>query len=405
METNDKYEKGDEKHINETKKFILKDKYGNEIVNMEAIQDNFIMNIIQFKIKADYTLQNTLNILLLKLFDNSNDIGMNDEDFFIGLEIIKRINKNNNKNSPVLKLFNFYPKGIFEDDYFTINHPDFKEFLKDIGSDDSIYKNKIIIVPLTISFLYSLFLIYNSKIYIMDFGLVNITDDIALNNQKNLNIIEEKITNFIISKKYNFFEIWNIIDKLKEGVDIDEDIKKNINKNDQDILFKLIDNYELARNKFLRVRIMKENPRLDPSIFQNSNLAENVKILNIYNIQGSQACGYFCWAAIYLLINNNYNIEYIISSSNNGIFQIKVAKILCDYFFKDDQVLFKINEDISSNDYRIYYYDNNKIGIKKNFDAFKIKLNDNNYQLLKPDYCIDINMIHNMLVDIGYNII
>ena len=30
---------------------------------------------------------------------------------------------------------------------------------------------------------------------------------------------------------------------------------------------------------------------------------------------------------------------------------------------------------------------------------------DNNYQLLKPDYCIDINMIHNMLVDIGYNII
>ena len=129
METNDKYEKGDEKHINDTKKFILKDKYGNEIVNMEAIQDNFIMNIIQFKIKADYTLQNTLNILLLKLFDNSNDIGMNDEDFFIGLEIIKRINKNNNKNSPVLKLFNFYPKGIFEDDYFTINHPDFKEFL------------------------------------------------------------------------------------------------------------------------------------------------------------------------------------------------------------------------------------------------------------------------------------
>ena len=150
---------------------------------------------------------------------------------------------------------------------------------------------------------------------------------------------------------------------------------------------------------------MKENPRLNPTIFQNSNLEENVKILNVYNIQGSQTCGYFCWAGFYLLINNNYNIDDIISLSNDGIFQIKVAKIICDDFFKDEQMLFKINEDISNNDYHIYCHDNNKIGIKKNFGTFKIKLNGNNYQLLKPDYCIDINMIHNMLVDIGYKII
>ena len=174
METNDKYEKSDEENINETKNFILKDKYGNEIVNIEVIQGNFIMNIIQFKIKEDYILENALNILLLRLFDNKDDIGMNDEEFFIGLEIMKRINKNNNNNFQILKLFYFYPKGIFEDNYFTINHPDLKQFLKGIDALDSIYKNKIIIVPLTISFHYSLLLIYNSKIYIIDFGLVNI---------------------------------------------------------------------------------------------------------------------------------------------------------------------------------------------------------------------------------------
>ena len=121
----------------------------NEIIKMKISKRGYLYNITEFSLDNNYTLKDALDILMTKLLhDNSDikdkiDIGINDDDFFIGLEIINLINKNKNKNI-VFKFFDFYPKGHACDNYFAIRHPNLKEFLDDILEDDS--ENKIIIL-------------------------------------------------------------------------------------------------------------------------------------------------------------------------------------------------------------------------------------------------------------------
>ena len=355
-----------------------------EVTKMLINQIGNIMNIKEFIIAQNYNLKEAFNILLSNLLINNDflsggikmekDLGINDEEFLIGLEIINRINKNENI---ILKLFNFHPRGLFDDNYFQIKKPNFLQFLADFGKDDDLVYNKIIIVPINILTHFSLLLIYNKKMYILDFGLFFVIDDNKLQIQKELDDYDNRITDYLDNKKYNSSKIWQIIDKYENDSDIKyEEIRNIIEKKDQDNLFNLIKHYKLAKNKIDDIYFLKDNPRIDSKIFKNNNLEENIKILNLYAIQGSQSCGYFCLAAFEFIKRKIYNFENLLELFNDATFQINILKILCNEFIGDDRKIFKINEEMSKIDYYIYIKKNNKIGINKSINELRIKRNN-----------------------------
>lgn len=355
-----------------------------EVTKMLINQIGNIMNIKEFIIAQNYNLKEAFNILLSNLLINNDflsggikmekDLGINDEEFLIGLEIINRINKNENI---ILKLFNFHPRGLFDDNYFQIKKPNFLQFLADFGKDDDLVYNKIIIVPINILTHFSLLLIYNKKMYILDFGLFFVIDDNKLQIQKELDDYDNRITDYLDNKKYNSSKIWQIIDKYENDSDIKyEEIRNIIEKKDQDNLFNLIKHYKLAQNKIDDIYFFKDNPRIDSKIFKNNNLEENIKILNLYAIQGSQSCGYFCLAAFEFIKRKIYNFENLLELFNDATFQINILKILCNEFIGDDRKIFKINEEMSKIDYYIYIKKNNKIGINKSINELRIKRNN-----------------------------
>lgn len=355
-----------------------------EVTKMLINQIGNIMNIKEFIIAQNYNLKEAFNILLSNLLINNDflsggikmekDLGINDEEFLIGLEIINRINKNENI---ILKLFNFHPRGLFDDNYFQIKKPNFLQFLADFGKDDDLVYNKIIIVPINILTHFSLLLIYNKKMYILDFGLFFVIDDNKLQIQKELDDYDNRITDYLDNKKYNSSKIWQIIDKYENDSDIKyEEIRNIIEKKDQDNLFNLIKHYKLAQNKIDDIYFLKDNPRIDSKIFKNNNLEENIKILNLYAIQGSQSCGYFCLAAFEFIKRKIYNFENLLELFNDATFQINILKILCNEFIGDDRKIFKINEEMSKIDYYIYIKKNNKIGINKSINELRIKRNN-----------------------------
>lgn len=355
-----------------------------EVTKMLINQIGNIMNIKEFIIAQNYNLKEAFNILLSNLLINNDflsggikmekDLGINDEEFLIGLEIINRINKNENI---IIKLFNFHPRGLFDDNYFQIKKPNFLQFLADFGKDDDLVYNKIIIVPINILTHFSLLLIYNKKMYILDFGLFFVIDDNKLQIQKELDDYDNRITDYLDNKKYNSSKIWQIIDKYENDSDIKyEEIRNIIEKKDQDNLFNLIKHYKLAQNKIDDIYFFKDNPRIDSKIFKNNNLEENIKILNLYAIQGSQSCGYFCLAAFEFIKRKIYNFENLLELFNDATFQINILKILCNEFIGDDRKIFKINEEMSKIDYYIYIKKNNKIGINKSINELRIKRNN-----------------------------
>lgn len=355
-----------------------------EVTKMLINQIGNIMNIKEFIMAQNYNLKEAFNILLSNLLINNDflsggikmekDLGINDEEFLIGLEIINRINKNENI---IIKLFNFHPRGLFDDNYFQIKKPNFLQFLADFGKDDDLVYNKIIIVPINILTHFSLLLIYNKKMYILDFGLFFVIDDNKLQIQKELDDYDNRITDYLDNKKYNSSKIWQIIDKYENDSDIKyEEIRNIIEKKDQDNLFNLIKHYKLAQNKIDDIYFFKDNPRIDSKIFKNNNLEENIKILNLYAIQGSQSCGYFCLAAFEFIKRKIYNFENLLELFNDATFQINILKILCNEFIGDDRKIFKINEEMSKIDYYIYIKKNNKIGINKSINELRIKRNN-----------------------------
>ena len=150
------------------------------VLTINSEKNEYLFNITEFILEKNYTLENALEILLSNILTKEaikdKEIGMNDNELFTCLEILNRINTNKNI---ILKFFDFYPRGIFAEDYFSINEPNYEKFLED--------KNKLIIIPLNIYNHYSLILIYNKKTYILDFGLSLIIDEQSNELKKNIN--------------------------------------------------------------------------------------------------------------------------------------------------------------------------------------------------------------------------
>ena len=186
--------------------------YMNEVIKINTSKIENIFNIDEFILENNYTLEKALIVILSNILTNESikkgDIGMNDNDFCIGLEIINRIYENKNI---ILKFFDFYPKGLFSEDYFFIKNPDYEKFINDIQIDDISYQNKLIIIPLNINYHFSLFLIYNKKIYFLDFGLLLVVDNISVEFQRKLNYYDDEICNYLSDKNYDSEDIWIIL--------------------------------------------------------------------------------------------------------------------------------------------------------------------------------------------------
>ena len=384
------------------------------VIEIQTEKIGYIINLKKFILMNNYTIKNGLNLLLYNLLTGGDttedeDIGLKDKDLFMGLEIIRKINENKNKHI-ILKLFDFFPMSSFGEDYFSIQKPNLLQFLNDIAIDDMIYKNKIIIIPLTVCDHFSLLLIYNKNVFILDFGLVHIIDNKTLLLKQKSDEYENSITNFINNKNYNYDQseiIWKIIDNYNDN-DIDnmKEKLKNIIKNEEDqiLFFDLINAYIPAYAKLKNAKILRDNPRIDLDIFKNKNLEENIKVLNLFGIQGSQGCGYFCLAAFKYITSKEFSFEDIMNLFNDTTFQINVLKTLCDDLFNDERKIFTINEKVPKNEYNIYHKNNNQIGIRKSIKELRFKNIDNIYLSIKSEYLFDFLAIHIMLIEKGYEI-
>ena len=341
------------------------------VIEIQTEKIGYIINLKKFILMNNYTIKNGLNLLLYNLLTGGDttedeDIGLKDKDLFMGLEIIRKINENKNKHI-ILKLFDFFPMSSFGEDYFSIQKPNLLQFLNDIAIDDMIYKNKIIIIP------------FNS------------------------------ITNFINNKNYNYYqsEIWKIIDNYNDN-DIDnmKEKLKNIIKNEEDqiLFFDLINAYIPVYAELKNAKILRDNPRIALDIFKNKNLEENIKVLNLFGIQGSQGCGYFCLAAFKYITSKEFSFEDIMNLFNDTTFQINVLKTLCDDLFNDERKIFTINEKVPKNEYNIYHKNNNQIGIRKSIKELRFKNIDIIYLSIKSEYLFDFLAIHIMLIEKGYEI-
>ena len=104
------------------------------VLKINTSKMGYIYNIKGLILENKYTLENALVVLLSNLLTNESikkgDIGLNDNDFYTGLEIINRINENENKNI-IIKFFDFYPNGTFYEDYFSSKNPDYEKFIND----------------------------------------------------------------------------------------------------------------------------------------------------------------------------------------------------------------------------------------------------------------------------------
>lgn len=186
----------------------------------------------------------------------------------------------------------------------------------------------MIIIPLNIINHFSLLLIYNKKTYILDFGLLLLVNEKSIELKENINCFDNEITKYINNKKYDYNEIWKIIDHNESINDITDKLREIIKDEDQEEFFELLKKYKSAYDKLDNIKILEGNIRLDSDIFRNENFIKNIHILNQFCIQGSQGCGYFCLAAFKFIISIKYNIEELINLFKDSIFQIKVLKII-----------------------------------------------------------------------------
>ena len=72
----------------------------NNVLTINSKKSGYIINISKFILENNYTLENALEILLSNILTEegiqNNEIGMDDNELFTGLEIINRINENKN---------------------------------------------------------------------------------------------------------------------------------------------------------------------------------------------------------------------------------------------------------------------------------------------------------------------
>ena len=72
----------------------------NKVLTINSKKSGYIFNISKFILESNYTFENALEILLSNILTEegiqNNEIGMDDNELFTGLEIINRINENKN---------------------------------------------------------------------------------------------------------------------------------------------------------------------------------------------------------------------------------------------------------------------------------------------------------------------
>lgn len=264
----------------------------------------------------------------------------------------------------------------------------------------------MIIVPLNINYHFSLLLIYENKLYLIDYGLVHCSDS-------NINEILNEIANYEsyikeYLKKNNFTiftsEVLKIIDEFEKEDDIKNKLKKINEKLNNNNLLDLITKYNsLVQKLKCYSSLSKIDGQGSIITFKNRDLAKNINILNFYSIQGQQTCSYFSLATFKLLTNDEYKFDEICELFSNCIFQLKVIKIVLEEFLQDNQGIIKINENIDENDYIIYRKDEIIIGIKRIINDFEIlsRIEKKLPPILKEDI-IDMISIKEMLLCNGF---
>lgn len=91
----------------------------------------------------------------------------------------------------------------------------------------------MIIIPLNIINHFSLLLIYNKKTYILDFGLLLLVNEKSIELKENINCFDNEITKYINNKKYDYNEIWKIIDHNESINDITDKLREIIKDEDK----------------------------------------------------------------------------------------------------------------------------------------------------------------------------
>ena len=356
------------------------------------------------KEKADEYIKIIINQLLTNSdssFENSNDfeeIGICNNNFF---SLFGLIYYSYNKTDKIkLKLFNF-DKNQFSTDYFAKNKPNY-EALKNILGIKEIPKNNMIIQPINLFEHYSLMLFDNNELYLIDFGLTHCRDNLKKEKAEKANSYYTKILKIIKKKEitYKLSQVFNI--EYTDQKIFREKLREIVGFEDQELTDNLFE-YCKEEKAIKEINILDEKSSHGFSdVFHNIELCKKIKILNHFSIQGNQACGYFCLAALQYILINNLDIEEIIKENKDGIFQISVCKIVLDEFVKDSQKMFLINEKIENDNYDVY--DNTKIiiAIKKNFQINIKARNDKLLIRLENDEIIDIKTIKTMLEKKGY---
>ena len=222
----------------------------------------------------------------------NSDIGFKEEDFLVALGYIYF------KQKPTHIILKTLPSNTFSKNIFESKNLSYQKFIEYLKIDNN-NKNKLIVIPITELDHFSLLLVYNFNLYLLDFGLMHSSDD-------SYTIISNKIENEYIKLKEKLSdEDFNKIDilinnsiKNKNQFQLKEEII-NIFGNINEEIVNLIYNYiSLEINLCKKFVLDESNCYGDPNTFFNEELYKNIKSINNISIQGTQTCGFFCLASL-----------------------------------------------------------------------------------------------------------
>ena len=324
-----------------------------------------------------------------------SDIGMPEKHFFIGLAYIYL--KKKPKNIILKFIVSFY--SLFSENYFEKTRPLYKNFV-DLLKEKGINNDKLFVIPLTSLDHFSLMLVYNYELYLIDFGLYHSSDD---EYSKVTNEIDQLYNELNNLKFKGFDKIESII---KDALSVNElNLENEINlltKNQEGRIIQLVRQLINLEIKLSKKYILDgQNCYGDPSVFFNENLYKKIKSLNNYAIQGSQTFSYYCIASLLLIIKEEYDINKIINLSKIGVFQILTIKLLLEELFSNNQNIFKINDNDINIEYEVFELKNYKIGIKKVIDYIYLNM-DNKLLKFHPTIILNIEYIKEMLISKGF---
>ncbi len=367
------------------------------ILDKNKIYSSNKNEITKILLSINNNLSKFENIDNLSISSGNSDIGINDNEFFIALANIY-LNKRP-KNIIVKFMLSF--SRVYRKNYFETNRPTYKEFIKKLEINESD-NNILFIIPITCLEHYSLMLVYNYKIYLLDYGLVHSSDDEYLNISYKSETLNKKLNDLNFSQ---FNELDIIIDNLLKDseLNLEEEINSLIKEQSGEII-EIIQQFIESEIKLSKKSILNEKKCYgDYNTFHNENLCKMINSLNNFSLQGSQTCSYYCMASMILIVKNEYNIQDIIDLTHKGIFQILIIKILLEEMFSNKQNVFIINNNELNTEYEIFKSKEYIIGIRKAIDYIYINL-DNKILKFKPEIILDIDNIKKMLISKGFYI-